>query len=132
MKIIWIERGQETNKYYLTKAKFRTWWGKEFISICVTEKGMSSTKYFENGDSIPVGLWTSFHAFLESDMNFICKTLNKTMKIEVTTKHFRESTRYGDNENCPLAMAIKDAFPKDTSIDVGGWTAGIGKENYKE
>ena len=53
------------------------------------------------------------------------------MKIEVTTKHFRESTMYGDNENCPLAMAIKDMFPKDTSIDVGGWTAGIGKENYK-
>ena len=71
MKIIWIERKQETNNYYLTKVKFRTWWGKEFISTCITEKGMSFTKYFETGDYIPTSLWTPFLAFLESDMDYM-------------------------------------------------------------
>jgi hypothetical protein len=71
MKLIWIERKEETDNYQFTKAKFKPLWGEEFISTCVTEKGMSCTKYFDSGNDIPVSLWTPFIAFLESDLNYI-------------------------------------------------------------
>ena len=42
------------------------------------------------------------------------------MKIEVTTKHFREALNFISNIKCPLALAIKDVVPEGTDIGVGG------------
>ena len=55
------------------------------------------------------------------------------MKIEVRTEHYKNSTCYLDQENCPLATAIKDVFSKKeyTSIWVGAFTAKIDEQEYK-
>jgi len=71
MKIIYIERLETTDSYYITKAKFKNLWGKEFISTCITEKKIKHTKFFDTGYCIPVSLWNSFLAFLESDKDYI-------------------------------------------------------------
>jgi hypothetical protein len=54
------------------------------------------------------------------------------MKIEVRTEHYRNSTEYIDQNNCPLAMAIKDVFSKkeNTYIWVGGFTVAIDGQQY--
>jgi hypothetical protein len=54
------------------------------------------------------------------------------MKIEVKTEHYKNSTCYLDQENCPLAMAIKDVFSKkeNTYIWVGGFTVKIDEQEY--
>jgi hypothetical protein len=55
------------------------------------------------------------------------------MKIEVKTEHYKNSTCYLDQENCPLATAIKDVFSKkeNTYIWVGGFTVKIDEQEYK-
>lgn len=70
MKIIWIEKKEETYNYYITKAKFKTWWGKTIIKTCITEKGMSWTNFYDSGMSIPVNLWEPFRVFLESKKDY--------------------------------------------------------------
>jgi hypothetical protein len=54
------------------------------------------------------------------------------MKIEVKTEHYKESTGYHSQENCPLAMAIKDVFSQEEYIHiwVGGFTVEIGDKKY--
>jgi len=54
------------------------------------------------------------------------------MKIQVKTEHYKNSTEYCDNENCPLATAIKDVFSQkeNTSIWVGGYTVLINGQRY--
>ena len=51
------------------------------------------------------------------------------IKIAVQQKHFKEATSFLDNHNCPLAQALKDAFP-DKKIVVWGYDLSIGNDNY--
>ena len=51
------------------------------------------------------------------------------MKILVKTKHYVESTCYLDNDNCPLATAIKEQYPEVT-VWVGGFTASVDGIRY--
>jgi len=55
------------------------------------------------------------------------------MEIEVKTEHYKDSTCYLDQENCPLATAIKDVFSKKgyTHIWVGAFTVKIDEQEYK-
>lgn len=71
MEIIWIERKQETDNYYITKAKFKTFFGKKFTATCITEKKGLRTRYFRTGRLVRIRLWTSFIVFLESDLNYM-------------------------------------------------------------
>jgi hypothetical protein len=52
------------------------------------------------------------------------------MKIEVTTKHFREASNFISNIKCPLALAIKDVVPEGTDIGVGGEDVDIDDKRY--
>jgi hypothetical protein len=56
--------------------------------------------------------------------------MKRTIKVKITTEHFKNATNYSDNENCPLAMAVKDVFPEVTEIDViCGWVI-VGRKTY--
>lgn len=33
------------------------------------------------------------------------------LKVTVTPEHFKKATQFIDNENCPLAVALKEMFP---------------------
>jgi hypothetical protein len=41
------------------------------------------------------------------------------MKVQIKTKHYKESPGFLSNTECPLALALKDALP-DSNIRVGG------------
>ena len=51
------------------------------------------------------------------------------MIIEVKTEHFRNSPSYLSNDECPLALAIKDKLP-DSVVGVGGYDVRINDEWY--
>lgn len=52
------------------------------------------------------------------------------MKIDITSKHFREATFFISNTRCPLALAIKDIFPEGTYVGVGSNTVDIDEDIY--
>lgn len=71
MRLTKIEKLEETDTYWITKASFKTcntWFGKEYVEICISKKKMSSTQFFSTGKNLPVELWEPFRAFLESKM----------------------------------------------------------------
>ena len=55
------------------------------------------------------------------------------MKIQVKTEHYKNSNGYLDQENCPLAMAVKDVFSQKeyTYIWIGAFTAKIDGQKYE-
>jgi hypothetical protein len=53
------------------------------------------------------------------------------MIIEVKTKHFKNSAGFRSNEECPLALAIKDVMPSGTIVSVGGFTLVIDRNVYR-
>jgi hypothetical protein len=71
MKLVSIKLIKETEKYHITRAEFKTWRGKIISKDCITEKGYTWTHFFDSGDLIPLSLFDSFKAFLESDENFM-------------------------------------------------------------
>jgi len=69
MKIVTIERKQETENYNYTLITFKNWWGEKFTSDCVTRKKSISTQYAASGISIDTHLWEVVTAFLETGDN---------------------------------------------------------------
>ena len=51
--------------------------------------------------------------------------MNNSIEVKVTTKHFKNATGYTDDENCPLAMAVKDVFPDALVIGVSIGNVGV-------
>lgn len=52
------------------------------------------------------------------------------MKIDITSKHFKEATFFISNKRCPLALAIKDISPEGKYVSVGSNIVNIGKDTY--
>jgi len=66
MKIVQIERLQETVREDYTLITFRTWWGKEFSEICITPNWNIGTDFASSGMSIGVSLWPVVKGFLNT------------------------------------------------------------------
>ena len=66
MKILKIERKEETSVAQYVLITFKTWYGKEFQKLCFKEKIYSSVNYAESGDSIDVPLWAVVTSFLST------------------------------------------------------------------
>jgi len=52
------------------------------------------------------------------------------MIVEVKTHHFKNAVNYVSNEECPLALAIKDVVPENTFVSVGGYDLEIDSDTY--
>ena len=52
----------------------------------------------------------------------------RDIQVQVKTRHYATASRYSSNENCPLAMALKEAGRED--ILVGSRTVSIGDDPY--
>jgi len=52
------------------------------------------------------------------------------MIVEVKTQHFKNAANYVSNEECPLALAIKDIMPENTFVSVGGYDLDIDSDTY--
>ncbi len=52
-----------------------------------------------------------------------------TLIIKVWPRHLKNGN-YVSNQNCPLALAIKEQFPDETFISVKTFGARIGKNHY--
>lgn len=66
MKIIRIERKQETEKENYTLITFKTWWGRKFTELCITPKKSIHTDYAKKGTIIDPSLWEVVKAFLRT------------------------------------------------------------------
>lgn len=66
MKILRIERKQETEEENYTLITFKTFWGRVFTETCVTPMDSSYTGYAKNGDWLGVPLWDTVKSFLRT------------------------------------------------------------------
>lgn len=40
------------------------------------------------------------------------KEIQQTIEVKIETRHFKSALAYASNYNCPLAQALKEAFPE--------------------
>lgn len=65
MKLLSIEKIEETSDWYITQAKFKRPFKKDYFAICVTSKFTGLTEFMNSGEIVS-RLQHTFEAFLQS------------------------------------------------------------------
>lgn len=67
MKILQLKKIKKTEEEDYIAITFKTWYGKEFTELCITQNWSSRTIYAKNGKWIPMNLWNVVKGFIRTN-----------------------------------------------------------------